>query len=185
MAVKQKKDETWVIESGKDLEAAVALIEEREEAIREIEAEMEKEYDYLTIKGEISGLNEAVRLFMIENDVKHVFRDTYKITAIRRWNTSWNPDKLRALLPKAMWLKVTKMVVDPNKIDDLVRQGKIDSKQIEKALEQSPVKPHIQRYPYKEGQDADAARAEEATLREQLTKADVDAAPAPKKRKKA
>lgn len=184
MSVKQLKDGTWHIESGKDLERAVALLEEKLETIGQVEAEMEEQYDYLTMKDEVVGLDEAIRVWMAENDQKHVFRDTYKITLIKRWKTEWNPDKLRAALPKALWLKVTKLVVDPNKIDDLVKQGKIKSKDIEKALEQTPVKPHIQRYPYKEGQDADAARAEEQALREQLSDETVAAAPKPKKRGK-
>lgn len=184
MALKRNKDGTWTITAAADLDKAVALIEEREETIRQVEQEMEEEYDYLTMKEEVSELNEAVRVFMIENDIKHVFRDTYKITAIRRWNTSWNLTKLRAVLPKGMLLKVTKMVVDPGKIDDLVRAGKIKPDQIEKALEQTPVKPHIQRYPYKEGQTAEQAQAEEAALREQLSKTNADAAPKPKKRGK-
>ncbi len=184
MALKQNKDGTWTITAAADLEKAVALIEEREETMREVEQAMEEEYDYLTMRDEVRELNEAVRVFMVENDIKHIFRDTYKITAIRRWNTTWNIDKLKAALPKNMLLKVTKLVVDPGKIDDLVRKGTIKPEQIEKALEQTPVKPHIQRYPYKEGQTADDARAEEAALREELSRSDAARAPKPKKRGK-
>jgi hypothetical protein len=183
MSVKQLKDGTWLIESGKDLQAAVEMVEQRESDIEDIERDMEEQYDYMTMKEEVGGLNAAITKFMSANDVKHVFRDTYKITVIRGHTTTWNPDRLKKLLPKSLWLKVTKQVVDPNKIDDLVKKGVIKDKLIEDALESKPKAAYIQRYPYKEGQDADAARAEEQALRQQLSRETVAEAPKPKKRK--
>lgn len=163
--LKQKKDGTWTIQSGADLEEAVAAIEEREQAVRDLEAEMEEKYDYLTMKQEAADLIEAVRVFMVSANMKHVFRDTYKLTLIRRATTKWNPDKLKNLVGKATWLKITDQVVSPSKIDDLTREGKLDSKLIAPALEQTPTKPFIQRFPYKDGQDKDAAMDEETALR--------------------
>jgi hypothetical protein len=183
--LKQNKDGTWQIQTGDDLEAAVAAVEERQEAIHDLEQEMEEQYDYLTMKREVEDLTEAIRLFMVENDHKHVFRDTYKLTLIQRANTRWDESKLRKLLPKSLWLKVTKQVVDRDKIDDLVREGKIDEKTIAPALVSTPVKPHIQRYDYKKGQDRDAAIAEEERLRQQLQGEATAKAEKPKKRKKA
>lgn len=181
--LKQKKDGTWQIQTGDDLEAAVSAVEEREEAIRDLEQEMEEQYDYLTMKGEVVSLNEAIRVFMVENDQAHIFRDTYKLTLVRRATTKWDESKLRKLLPKHLWLKVTKQVVDRDKIDDLVREGKVDEKAIAPALVSTPVKPYVQRYPYKEGQTADDAHAEEAALREKLSKETAAKAEKPKKRK--
>lgn len=166
--LKQKKDGTWLIESQKDLDSAIEAIEIREGAIADIEQQMEEEFDYLTMKDEANQLNEAVRLFMVENDVKHIFRDNYKVTLIRRVTSKWNPDKLRQLVGKATWLKITDQVVSPGKIDDLVRDGKLDERAIAPALESKPTKPFIQRFPYKEGQDKDAAIAEEMALREAM-----------------
>lgn len=162
----------------------MAAIEDREQAVAEIAEKMEEEYDYLTMQDEVAGLNEAVRLFMVTNDQKFIFRDTYKLTLVKRSSTKWNEKKLRSLIPKNLWLKVTKQVIDPGKIDDLVRAGKLDDKLIAKALVSTPNAPYVQRYAYKEGQSIDDARAEEEALRQQLAQADTAAGAKPKKRKR-
>lgn len=182
--LKQKKDGTWLIESQKDLDEAIEAIEIREQGIADLEQQMEEEFDYLTMKDEVSQLNEAVRLFMVENDVKHVFRDNYKVTLIRRVTSKWNPDKLKKLVGKSTWLKITDHVVSPAKIDDLVREGKLDERAIAPALESTPTKPFIQRFPYKEGQDRDAAMAEESALRAAMSKEAVQASGTKRKVKK-
>jgi hypothetical protein len=168
MSLKRKKDGTYKIESGADLESAVDLIEEAKTVIEEIEAVMDEEYGYAENKENLKELESAVETFMAEKDVKNVFRDKYKLTLVRRSRTSWNGDKLKALLPKGMWLKVTRLVVDGDKIDDLVRKGELNSKVIDKALESKPEKPHVRLYPYKEGQDRDDAMNEEKRLMEAM-----------------
>lgn len=164
MALKQLKDGSWQIASGADLEAAVAAVEERTETLDEIEKVMEEEYGYSETKAEVKELTEAIRIFMSSKDVKNVFRDKYKLTLVKRARTSWDGDKLKSLLPKNMFIKVSRLVVDPEKIDDLVRRGEIDSKKIESALVSIPEKPHVRSYPYKEGQDKDDAMDEERRL---------------------
>jgi hypothetical protein len=75
------------------LDAAAEAIEEREQEIVEIEEAMEKEYGYLTTRQEIETIREAVRVFMTENHLSHVFRDSYKLTLVRRGNGKWNESK--------------------------------------------------------------------------------------------
>lgn len=129
---------------------------------------MEEEYDYLTIKAEIPALQDSVKAFMADQDVKNVFRDTYKLTLVRGSSGRWVPDKLKALVPKNVWLKITKLTVDPEKIDDLVRKGDLDRKQIESAYVTTANKPHVRTYEYPKGQDKDAAIAEEMALRQAM-----------------
>lgn len=167
------------------MEAAVAAIEERQEAVAEIEQKMEEEFDYSTMKAEIESLRDAVTTFMSANKVAHVFRDNYKITLVRRTSGRWNPDKLRGLVPKGMWLKITTQTVNGDKIDDLVREGKLDRKVIGKAFEITAQKPHIRVFPYKEGQDADAAAKEEEALRASMAVETPTPKPASKRKKKA
>lgn len=167
--LKQKKDGSWVIQTPADLDAAVEAIEEREQGIADLEQQMEEEFDYLTMKTEVNDLKQAVTAFMAAGKIAHVFRDGYKFTLIRRHSTKWNEGKLKKLLPKSMWLKVTNQVLDPHKLDDLVKQGKIDDKEIGEALERTPQKPYIQRFEYKEGQDREAAMAEELALRNAMS----------------
>lgn len=167
--LKERKNGTWLIENQADLDAAMDGIEERQQAIEELEKEMEEQYDYLTMKTEIVSLNEAVKSFMIMAKQKHIFRDGYKLTLVQRASTKWNPERLKKLVPKPMWLKITDQVVSPKKIDDLVKQGKLDDKLIAPALQSTPQAPFVQRYPYKEGQSIEDAQAEEMALRQAMT----------------
>lgn len=168
MSLKQLKDGSWQIVSGADLEKAVEKMEELHTELEEIEAVMEDEYDYNTTKETLAELQNAVTTFMSSKDVKNVFRDKYKLTLVKRARTSWDGDKLKSLLPKNMFIKVSRLIVDPEKIDDLVRRGEIDSKKIESALVSIPEKPHVRSYPYKEGQDKDDAMDEERRLMEAM-----------------
>jgi hypothetical protein len=163
MPLKQRKDGTWSIETGKDMDAAVEAIEEREEGIKTIEENMEDEFDYLTMKQEIVDLKEELRRFMTANDQAQVIRDDYKIVLIRRMRSSWNVNKLKKVLSKGQYLKIVKMTVDPAKIDDLVRRGDIDEKLIASALEQTPDKPYLRWfYGNEDAADTEAAKVAEA-----------------------
>lgn len=167
MALKQRKNGTWVIESGTDLDKAMQLIEDREDMIAEAEKVMEEEYEYLTFKAEREALMDAVRIFMLENDVAQVQRPDrgYKLTLRRDWTSRWNPERLRNLVSKNVWLKITKPVIDPDKIDDLVRKGELDRKKIGPAFEQSPKKPYLRRFGL---QDEEAAEKEGDALEEAM-----------------
>jgi hypothetical protein len=132
--------------------------------LAEITAKMEEEFEYLTIQQELGELNETIRVFMVENHQKEIFRDNYKLTLVRRTKGTWNADKLKSLVPKNVWLKITRQTIDPEKIDDLVRQGVLEQKVIGKAFEVRPEKPHVRKYEYKEGESKEDAMAEEAAL---------------------
>jgi molybdopterin converting factor small subunit len=168
MALKQKKDGSWLIENAKDLDEVCEAIEEREQALQEIEQMMEEEYDYLTTKEEIAALNVELTRFMNANHVKHVFRDNYKVTLVKRVKTSWDAEKLKAKLPKPIWLKVTKQVLDTEKLDDLVKGGVIKRSEIKDAFVQTDEKPHVRRYPFSEGQTKEDAMKEEQALRQAM-----------------
>lgn len=168
MALKQKKDGTYKIESERDLQEVASAIEEREAARAEIEQKMEEEYDYMTMAEEIAALNEAMREFMADQDVAHVFRDNYQVTLVKRSKVIWDVEKLKSLLPKGMFLKVSRLVIDGDKIDDLVRGGQLDRDKISPALTVKAEKPHIRRYPYKDGTDKEKAMQEETQLRQQM-----------------
>jgi hypothetical protein len=144
--LKQKNDGSWLIENLRDLDAVAVAIEDREAMIEAIEVKMEAEYDYLSLQEEVAGLKETLRSFMDKNDHAHVVRPDYKITLVRRSRTSWNEEKLKGLVPKGVWMKITKLVVDRDKIDDLAREGVIDLDKIAPALESKPEKPYLRWY---------------------------------------
>ena len=89
--------------------------------------------------------------------------DDYRWTLIAPVNRVWNADKLRTILGKAKYLKVVKMEPDPDKIDQLVREGKINLDDIEEALEDFPKKAYIKRYENSEAKgDAEAEKVKAA-----------------------
>jgi hypothetical protein len=154
---------SWKIEGLKDLDAVADAIEEREAAIAECEKLMEEEYDYQTMKEELTNLKECLRSFMEKNDHAQLTREGYRIVLVKRSRNSWNESKLKNLLPKGVWLKVTRLVVDRDKIDDLVREGTIDMDKIAPALESKADKPHLRWYFESEGDgEAEAKSLAEA-----------------------
>jgi hypothetical protein len=116
------------------------------EAIRELEQMMEDEYDYASMRKESVDLKLSLEAWMTDQNEQKLELDNYRWQLIKPESKRWNADKLRAVLGKAMFLKVCKVEPDPAKIDDLVRQGKIKLPDIEKALEFEPKKPYIKRY---------------------------------------
>lgn len=166
MSLELRNDGSWQITSGKDFQDAIEALEQREEAVKEAEQFMEEEYDYLTMKKEIASLNEALRQWMVANHQAQVVRDDYKLVLIRRKRTKWNESKLKEILGKSMFLRCTKQVVDTDKIDDLVRKGRIDEKVISPALEEIADKPYIRRYD--DTDDEGAADAELAAVKEAM-----------------
>ena len=180
--LKQLKDGTWKVESPADLQDAEAAVEERLEAIQEVEEHMEEEFQYLTMKRDVVALDEAIVSYMAKNDIAHVFRDDHKVTLVRRSKISWDVAKLKAKLPKNLWLKVTTQTLDREKLDDLIKQKVIDIKLVRPALTETPEKPHIRRYPFKEGQSKEDAMAEEQELRRAMGSDDKEEEPKPKRK---
>jgi hypothetical protein len=161
--LKQRNNGTWVIETGADLDKAMQLIEDREDMIAEAERIMEEKYEYLTFKEEHKALLDAVRDFMDRMDIASIPRPDrgYKLTLRKDWTSRWNPERLKNLVPKSVWLRITTQVVDPDKIDDLVRKGELDRQTIAPAFEQTKKKPYIRRYGLK---DEEAAEREEESF---------------------
>jgi hypothetical protein len=147
------------------LRNAAVLIRENEQALVEIEELMEEEHGYMTIKDNIGTLKTAMLEYMVDQDIAQAPADGGRFSLVRRTRTRWNPDKLKKILSKSQIIKVSRFDIDPEKLDDLVRQGKLDRKKIAPALEQTPEKPHIRWY---DSSDEDAA-SEEAALKEAMS----------------
>jgi hypothetical protein len=133
------------------------MLEERTEAVLEIERIMEEEYDYKAMRNESTALKFAIEEFMAKSDRPKLEMSGYRWQLIKSANRVWNPDKLRAALGKAKFLKVCSVTPDPDKIDDLVRKGTINLEDIEDALEEFPKKSYIKRF-----EDSDKKADEEA-----------------------
>lgn len=139
------------------------MIEERNEAIAEIEALMEEEHDFQSMRKEAIELHRALTRFMDDKSVDKLDMGTFRYQVVRAVTRTWNANKLKAKLGKAKFLQVCSVTPDPDKIDDMVRQGKIDLEDIESALDETPKTPYIKRYVNREAEgDDEAARAREA-----------------------
>ena len=156
---------TFAVSSVKEAEEAVQLMQERNEAIAEVEAMMEEEYELSTLRKESMALYEAVRAFVLKRNKDLIMDDrTWKI--VKPASRSWNPDKLMKLLPKSLFMKVATMsyTIDPERLDSLIREGSIDRKKIATAFEETPKTPYVKHTVLKEedttGEDeADAVAA--------------------------
>ena len=85
--------------------------------------------------------------------------DKVKITKVVSHKRYWNPDKLRRLLPTPLYKRVIKVTVDANKLDELVREGKVDAKKIESAFEEIPNTPYVKKTPKKDNESRGAEEA--------------------------
>lgn len=143
--VNPKNEEiTYSVSSVADAEEAIELMKERNDAIREIEAQMEEEYELSTLRKESMAAYEAVRAFVLKRGKNLVMEDR-QFTIVKPAKRAWNPDKLQALLPKSVFVKVATMTykIDAEKLDSEIRAGKIDRKKIEKAYEEMPSTPYV------------------------------------------
>lgn len=122
-------------------------VRENEDILAAAEEEMEEEYGYLSLKSETDALKEAVRQFMVTAAVDHApVEGRGRFQMVRRFSRKWNPDKLRSIIGEKNFKKVTKRVVDSDKLDEFVRSGGYDQKQLEPAYEETPQKPFIRWY---------------------------------------
>lgn len=133
------------------------MLEEKQEAVAEIEREMDEEYDYKALRNEATALSLAIRDFMVKNDRKKLEMDGYRWQVIRPVNRVWNADKLRGLVGKSMFFKLCRFEPDSDKIDAMVREGKLNIDDIQDALDELPKSAYIKRY-----QSSEAAADEEA-----------------------
>lgn len=163
MTLKKRENGLYQIKSMKDLKEAAQMLEDRTAEIREIEQAMEEEYGYSTARTEAVCLKQSLDMYMDDKNVKKLEMGDYRYTLIRGERKSWNADKLRAIVGKAMFLKISNVTPDPQKIDDMVRQGKLDDKVIGKALDFTPIKAHTKRFENSEAKgDTEAERVKDA-----------------------
>jgi hypothetical protein len=155
--LKKSEKGTFTVSSLSEAREAATLLEERNEAIRDVEKIMNEEYDYAEMKAESVALKFAIEDFLVKKNRKALGMKGYRWQLIRPVNRSWDRDRLRELVGKATFLKLVKTEVDPDKVDEFVRSGKLKLNVIEEALIELPKKPYIKRY-----ESSDDAADEEA-----------------------
>lgn len=68
--------------------------------------------------------------------------DGVKVTRVQSHRRKWNADKLAAVVPKGIFLKIVDYVPNADKINALVSEGKLDLKKIDVAFEETPNAPY-------------------------------------------
>lgn len=136
---------TFAVSSVADAEEAIKLMEERNEAIAEVEAMMEEQYELSTLRKESMALYEAVRSFVLLKRKKDLIMDGRTFKIVTQHTRRWNADRLHSLLPKALFMEVatTEYVIDAQKLDSLINAGKIDRDAIADAFEETAKAPYV------------------------------------------
>ena len=120
------------------------------------------------LKVEREELQSAVDKYVVDHyEAGQGYEDSnYRATKVVGHTRSWNPVTLQKLLPTRLYKLVIIVKVDSAKLDELVREGKIERKKIEKAFEETPNTPYVKMT--KKDQSAARSADESESLAEAL-----------------
>src|SRR3954454_9324041 len=150
--LKRKRDGSVIVSTKSHVRAA-------NERIAFLEDQIEKQVAPLAAEKEI--LVDAVDRYVLDKfEPGSGYEDeSVKITKVVSHRRYWNPEKLRKILPTSMYKLVIQASVDGAKIDELVREGKIDRDKIESAFEEIPNTPYVKRSAKNDKEDRSAEEA--------------------------
>jgi hypothetical protein len=143
MSLKKNKNGTYKIASIKELKEAVSLREDYLENIQSAESDSDEVKEYLDMKQEVDTLKIAVQEYLVETGTKEIEHDGVRAVIIKGQIGTWSKEKLRKILTKSEWLKVTTYEIDKDKLDEAVKAGTIDEKKIQGAYVTVEKKPYI------------------------------------------
>lgn len=86
----------------------------------------------------------------------------YKLTVVQGFTRAWNGEALAKIVPKGLFLKIVDYTPNPEKIDELVKAGKLDAKKIGKAFIETPKAPYVKVTKKKDDGGDEADRVAEA-----------------------
>lgn len=133
--LKRKKTGEYIIRSASHVQVALNLLRTCERTLEELLAN-----PIITdLENEISLLRLAINQFVLDNDGYE--DDSIKITRVQAFRRTWNAEKLENLVPRGIFKNLVTFTVKPEKIDEYVRQGKLNAEKIAAAYEESPNAP--------------------------------------------
>jgi hypothetical protein len=145
---------------------ALTLIAERNESIHQINEMMNEKYDYGDMLREATNLQRAVDAFLISKKISELEHANVKLTVVRPHSRYWDGERLKNLVPKRVWLEITKQTPDPDMIEDAIRRGLIKREEIEAAYVEEPKAAYVKKnYGKKDGEEKaneEAERVKEA-----------------------
>lgn len=137
--------------------AALDKIEELDNSITQVE----QDSGLMELRAERNELERLVRQYVL--DKGNVETDTHKLTRVQGFTRGWDGVKLEKLVPKGLFLKIVDYVPNADKIDELVKAGKLDIKTIKSAFIEVPKAPYA-KITKKKADDTDEAERVAQTL---------------------
>lgn len=133
------------------------------ERIEQINEEMErlmKESGIYALGIEREDLDKKIKAYVLKKG--NVEIPGYLLTRVQGFRRAWNSEKLQKIVPKGLFLQIVDYIPNPDKIDELVKAGKLDSKKIDKAFEETPNAPYVKITKRKQDDGSEADRVAKA-----------------------
>jgi hypothetical protein len=115
------------------------LLEQYRGLEREIEL-VRIESGLVDLESRMNTLKSAIDESVIEGD--NYEDDSVKITRVQAMSRKWDTEKLEKILPRAVFRKIIKVEVDPDKLEQASRAGELTDEQITPALNETSNKPY-------------------------------------------
>lgn len=115
-------------------------------------------------RSQVKRIREAVDRFVIAKNIKELQANGYRLKVIRASRSSWSAERLKELVPKGLWLQITKQTPDPGLIDAAVKAGKLDGDVIKAAFVSTPNAPYVRRFEDKVDDAEDEAERVRAAM---------------------
>ncbi len=150
------------VASESDVHDALTEIEQIEAEIEETEtalAASELWVSLQALKAEREKLRAEIDAFILSNYQPSEGYDdgVYKLTKVVGHTRKWNVDKLKSLVPHAMFKRLTSTKVEPSKIDEMIRAKKLAIEEVQDAYEERPNKPYVKMTKKSQGSNGDEA----------------------------
>lgn len=143
----------YVIETKKDAELAVKYIGS---LTRHLE-DLKRKSKIVSYENDLDNARKALRLYQIDNDIKDLISGSYVSQLTSRNSYQWDLSKLSKIVKKRfkgdeqkeIIKRVTKRIINPAGIDELVKEGLLDADEIAPAYVSSVQTQYVQVKPIK------------------------------------
>ena len=158
MALKRYENGTFEITNLKQAREAYELMQELSDSI----LELERENGITEMRQDAVGLKQSADAFLVKRREALELPGIGKVAkVIRGYDGLWIGTKsdlqkldsvpqgvkpLRSIVGKDIWKRITKRVLDPEKLAEAVATGEVKEDEIEKAYVQKPRSPYVRLY---------------------------------------
>jgi predicted lipid-binding transport protein (Tim44 family) len=157
----QKPDGGYSIGSEGGVAEALAAIEHTDEMIEKAEALLRQTKTYQSLqelREKRQALSTAVDEFVLSNYKagEGYEDDRIRLTKVQGHTRRWDVEKLKTLVTPGMFKNLVKVTADPDKINEMIRKGKLKLETVAAAYTERPNKPYVRPTIKKDGLDVEA-----------------------------